>query len=111
MALLLADDLKLISKTATNDLTCLQNDVNNFHCWSVRNCLLFNYKKFSVIAFSLERNHEQQVLMLGHNGIKHRNIANTLDLAFKNISDGPNMSKRELERQFEVGISKGTLAQ
>ena len=80
MALLFADDLKLISKTATNDLTRLQSDINNLHSWSVQNCLLFYYKKCSVITFSLGRNHEQQELMLGHNGIKHRSIARDLGL-------------------------------
>ena len=63
MTLLFADDLKLISKTATNDLTCLQKDMSNLHSWNKQNCLLSNYKNCSVIAFSLGRNHEQQELM------------------------------------------------
>ena len=93
MALQFAYDLKLISKTATNDLTRLQNDISNLHSWSVQNCLLSNYKKCSVITFSSGRNHEQQELMLGHNGTKHRSIARELGLEIEE-HDGLNMSKR-----------------
>ena len=81
MALLFADDLKLISKSETNDLTCLQSDLNNLHSWSVQNCCLFKYKKFSVVTFSLGRPYDQQDLMLGNNRIKHQNIARDLGLA------------------------------
>ena len=90
------NDLKLLSETATNDLTCLQNDINN-----LQNCLLFSYKKCSVITVSLVRNHERQKLIIGHNGIKHRSIARDfgLEVKLRNISDGLNMSKRESERQ------------
>ena len=44
LALLYADDLKLIHCSENDILDKLQVDLNNLHNWSVQNCILFKYK-------------------------------------------------------------------
>ena len=52
LALLFADDLKLIHCSKNDSMEKLQVDLNNIHNWSVQNCLHFNYKKCSFTQFA-----------------------------------------------------------
>ena len=65
---------ELNNENATNNMTCLQNDIIHLHYWIVPN------SSCSVVIFSLERTHEHQGLMIRHNRKKHRNIARDLRL-------------------------------
>ena len=72
VALLFADDLKVILQGNYKTLTKLQNDLNNLHCWSIQNHLLFNYKKCSLTDFKVGKRTKPPVpavFMLGNNEI------------------------------------------
>ena len=58
LALLIADDLKLIfnGRAEQESLEKLQIDLQALHNWSVQNHLLFNLKKCSISEFQFDRN-------------------------------------------------------
>ena len=60
LALLLADDLKLIfnGRAEQESLEKLQIDIQALHNWSVQNHLLFNLKKCSISEFKYGRNNK-----------------------------------------------------
>ena len=62
LALLFADDVKLIHCLKNDSLDKLQVDLNNLHNWSVQNCFLFNYKKCSFTQVAFGRRLEEVVL-------------------------------------------------
>ena len=51
VALLFADDLKLINGGSPEHLKRLQSDIDSLHFWSTPTCLLYNAKKCSAIEF------------------------------------------------------------
>ena len=53
VALPSADDLKVIFLGNDKSLTKSQIDLNNLHCWSIQNHLLFNYKKCTFNEFEV----------------------------------------------------------
>ena len=71
LALLFADDPKLINRTSNGALTELQ-DLHNLHCWSIQNCLLFKYNKCSNTAFTFRNSANLSDLTLGEKVMKHR---------------------------------------
>ena len=73
VALLLGDDLKVIFQGNDKTLTKLQSDLDNLHCWSIQNHLLFNYYKCSLTEFKVGKRDEPPVpavFMLGNADIK-----------------------------------------
>ena len=80
LALLFADDLKLIHCTRNDNLDELQVDLNNLHNWSVQNCLLINYKKCFFTQSAFQRRFEEIVLYLGNNLIQEKRIVKDLGL-------------------------------
>ena len=85
MALLFADDLKLIfnGRAEQESLEKLQIDLQALHNWSMQNHLLFNLKKCSISEFQYGRN------------------KNTLDgVCF--IMEGRNLNHKSLVR--DVGL-------
>ena len=63
VALLFADDMKLIYSDGPEQLKRLQSEIDNLLYWSTQNCLLFNAKKCSVSEFVPEKKtREKQTL-------------------------------------------------
>ena len=80
LALLFADDLKLIHCFKNDSLDKLQVDLYNLHHWSVKNCLLFNYKKCSFTQFASGSCVEEVVLSLENNLIQENRVVKDLRL-------------------------------
>ena len=72
VALLFADDLKLIYSGSPEQLERLQSDIDNLLSWSTQNCLLFYAKKCSVIEFVPGKNKRKTnvALVLGNEIMK-----------------------------------------
>ena len=90
VALLLVDDLKVILQGNYKTFTKLQNDLNNLHCWSIQNHLLFNYKKYSPTDFKVGKRAKPPVpavFMLGNNEIKAKTPVKDVELVIsENLS-------------------------
>ena len=80
LALLFADDLKLIHCSKNDSLDKLQVDLNNLYNWSVQNCLLFNNKKCSFTQFAFGSRVEEVVLSLENNLIQEKRVVKDLGL-------------------------------
>ena len=74
VALLFADDLKLIYSGSPEQLKRLQSDIDDLLSWSTQNCLLFNAKKCSVIEFVPGKNKRKTnvALLLGNEIMKQK---------------------------------------
>ena len=90
MALLLADDLKLIfnGRAEQESLEELQIDLQALHNWSMQNHLLFNLKKCSTSEFQYDRDKDTLegvcFIMEGRN-LNHKNLVRDVRL-FKDES-------------------------
>ena len=80
LALLFADDFKLIHCSKIDSLDKLQVNLNNLHNWSVQDCLLFNYKKCSFTKFAFGSRVEDVVLSLENNLIQEKKVVKDLGL-------------------------------
>ena len=77
LALLFADDLKVIFNGDDTSVQKLQEDINNVHYWSAQNHLLFNSKKCSVTEFKVgnrPKTLNQMQFMLGNNPIESKDL-------------------------------------
>ena len=85
MALLFADDLKLIfnGRAEQESLEKLQIDLQALHNWSMQNHLLFNLKKCSISGFQYDRNKNTLegvcFIMEGRN-LNHRSLVRDVGL-------------------------------
>ena len=82
VALLFADDLKLIYSGSPEQLKRLQSDIDNLLFWSTQNCLLFNAKKCSVIEFVPGKNKRKTnvALLLGNEIMKQKTSSKDVGL-------------------------------
>ena len=80
LALLFADDLKIIHCSKNGSLDKLPVDLNNLHNWSVQNCLLINYKKCFFTQFAFGSRVEEIVFSLENNLIQEKRAVKDLGL-------------------------------
>ena len=83
LALLFADDLKMIFNEDDTSVQKLQEDINNLHYWSAQNHLLFNSKKCSVTEFKVgnrPKTLNQMQFMFGNNPIESKDLAKDVGL-------------------------------
>ena len=84
--------------------TELQEDLHNLHCWSIQNCLLFNYKKCSITAFTFRKSANLIDITLGGNVKKHRKEIK--DLGRLVIKDNLNWSDHAKNRISKAGTRR-----
>ena len=84
MALLFADDLKLIfnGRVEQESLGKLQIDLQALHNWSMQNHLLFNLKKCSISKFQYDRNKNtlEGVCFIKGRNLNHRSLVRDVGL-------------------------------
>ena len=102
VALTFAVDLNVIFQGNCKTLTKLKNDLNNLHCWSIQNHLLFKYKKSSLTELKVRKRAKppiSAVYMVVSNEIKAKPSVKDVGLL---LSENPRWSDH---LNYKIGIA------